>query len=366
MGDCVNFDLTDEQKLLRESLAGYLQRHAGVDAGHAALAGDRWKPELWAGMGGDLGLFGAALPEADGGFGGGAVETMLIAEELGRALVVSPYVETVVVAMALLRGSSAADGLREAIVAGDAIVAPALHEPGKRFDVSAFECRASGDQLTGSKVAVTAAPIASHLLAPAMDGSTAALFLVDAAAPGITHRDYKLIDGTPASDILFSATPATRLDLPTPCVEQLERAVDEGIAAFCAEAVGILDVMLAQTIAYTRQREQFGVPIASFQALQHRMADMATLLERSRSMSVMATLSLELAAPERQRAISAAKAFVSDALKSVGEAAIQLHGGIGTTEEIAVSHYFKRATVLQSQYGSAAYHLKRMGDGDRA
>lgn len=362
----MNFDLTDEQKLLQDSLARYLQRHSGLEAGHAAYAGDRWKPELWAGLAGELGVFAAALPEADGGFGGGAVETMLIAEELGRALVVSPYIETIVVAMSVLRGDEGTAGLRAAIVAGEAIVAPALHEPGKRFDTSRFSTLATGDRLTGGKVAVNAAPIASQLLIPAQDGDGVSLYLVEADAAGVTRRDYRLIDGTPASDIELADVKAVRVGTAGTGGPRLDRAVDEGIAALCAEAVGVLDVMLLQTVTYTRQREQFGVPISSFQVLQHRMADMATLLERSRSMSVMATLSLELPAPERQRAISAAKAFVSEALKSVGEAAIQLHGGIGTTEEIAVSHYFKRATVLQSQFGTAAYHLKRMGDATHA
>lgn len=366
MGTRVNFNLTEEQKLLRDSVARYLVRHYPFEARRASAANGGWRQEIWAGLAGELGLFGAALPEAEGGFGGGAEETMLISEELGRALVMEPYIESVVVGMALLRGEPEVTDLRAAIVAGEAIVAPALYEPGGRFDISHVQTTANAGKLSGQKIGVGAAPIATHLLVTACDDEGLALYLVDSGAAGVSRQDYQLIDGKPASELTFSGANGVRIGSRDNTMERIERAVDEGIAALCAEAVGIIDVMLAQTAAYTRQREQFGVPIASFQVLQHRMADMVTLLERTRSMSVMATLSLDLPAAERRRAISAAKAFVSDALKKVGEGAIQLHGGIGTTEEIAISHYFKRATVMQSQFGTAAYHLRRMGEGDLA
>lgn len=367
----MNFELSDEQKLLRESLAGYLQRRYDFDARGAAAADGGWRPEIWAGFAGDLGLFGAALSEAEGGFGGGATETMLIAEELGRALVMEPYIEGIVVATALLRDAHGVDALRDAIVAGETIVAPALYEAETRFAttpaVTVATTAPSGETLLdGAKVAVAAAPLAARFLVSAREGEGVSLFLVDAAAPGITRRDYPLIDGRPAADLTFAGVAAIRVGEAGAALPRIERAIDEGIAALCAEGVGIIDATIAQTVAYTKQREQFGVAIASFQALQHRMADMASLLERARSMAVMATLSLDLAEPERRRAVSAAKAFLSDALKSVGEAAIQLHGGIGTTEEIAVAHYFKRATVMQSQFGTADFHLRRMGAADPA
>lgn len=367
----LNFELSDEQKLLRESLAGYLARRYDFDARRRAAADGGWRPEIWAGFATELGLFGAALPEADGGFGGGATETMVIAEELGRALVMEPYLEGIVVTTALLRGAEGVQALRDAIVAGETIVAPALHEAGARFGLTPRATHVTalpdGDLvLSGAKVAVAAAPLAARYLVSALEGEGVSLVLVEADAPGISRRDYQLIDGRPASDLAFADAPAIRIGEAGTALARIERAIDEGIAALCAEAVGVMDAMLAQTVAYTRQREQFGVAIASFQALQHRMADMATLLERARSMAVMATLSLDLPDAERRRAVSAAKVFVADALKSVGEAAIQLHGGIGTTEEIAVSHFFKRATVMQSQFGSADYHLRRMGADDPA
>ena len=366
----MNFQLSDEQTLLRDSLAGYLSRRYDFDARRAAAANGGWRPEIWAGFASELGLFGAALPEAEGGFGGGAVEIMVIAEELGRALVMEPYLESVVVAAALLRGLDAGTPLREAIVAGEAIVAPALFEAETRFSTTpavTHATRASTGEtlLDGAKVAVAGGPLASAFLVSAREREGVSLFLVDAAAPGVARRSYQLIDGRPAADLVLADVAATRLGEAGAALPRIERAVDEGIAALCSEAVGVMDAMLAQTVGYTKQREQFGVAIASFQALQHRMADMATLLERARSMAVMATMSLDLPDPQRRRAVSAAKAFIGDALKAVGEGAIQLHGGIGTTEEIAISHYFKRATAMQSQFGTADFHLRRMAADDQ-
>jgi len=358
----VNFDLSDEQKMLRDSLVGFLRREYEFDSRRASGAG--WQPDLWSRLAGELGLFGAALSSAEGGFGGGAVETMLIAEEFGRALVTEPYVESVVIATAALRGAPEADDVRARIVAGTAIVAPALYEADGRFNAAHIETRADAGRLSGAKTMVAAAPIATHLLVSAREADGISLFLVATDDAGVSRRDYRLIDGRPAADIMLDGASGIRIGRAGEAQPRIERAIDEGIAAICAEAVGVIDAMLAQTVAYTRQREQFGVPIGSFQALQHRMADMAALLERARSMAVMATLALDQPSAERRRAVSAAKVFISDALLAVGEGAIQLHGGIGTTEEIAVSHYFKRAIAMQSQFGTAAFHLKRMGEAD--
>jgi alkylation response protein AidB-like acyl-CoA dehydrogenase len=216
--------------------------------------------------------------------------------------------------------------------------------------------------LDGGKAAVVAGPIATHFLVSACDEGTDAvsLFLVAADAQGLERRDYALIDGRIASDLAFNRTAATRIGVAGDALPRIERAIDAALAALCAEAVGVMDVMLKTTVDYAQQRKQFGVPISSFQVLQHRMVDMFTHLERARSLAMMATLSLDLDPVERRKAASAAKAYVSKALKLVGEAAIQIHGGIGTTEDIAISHYFKRATVMQSQFGTASHHLERM------
>lgn len=359
----MNFDLSGEQSLLRESVGGYLARHYRFDARRAAASGAGWRPEIWRAFADELGLFGAALPESVGGFGGGVVETMVISEQFGRALVLEPYLESVVLATALLGADGPAD-LLSGVIDGSVIVAPALYEQGARFNLARIATRATaqGDDtvLDGTKLAVVAAPIATHYLVSALEGDAISLFLMPADASGIERRDYALIDGHLASDVSFARTPALRIGTPGAALPGIERAVDIATAALCAEAVGVMEAMLATTVDYARQREQFGVAIATFQVLQHRMVDMMTHMERARSLMLMATLSLDLPDGERRKAVSAAKAYVCKALKVVGEAAIQIHGGIGTTEEIAVSHYFKRATVIQSQFGTASFHLERM------
>ncbi|MCW1382944.1 acyl-CoA dehydrogenase family protein [Novosphingobium sp. KCTC 2891] len=356
----MNFQLSEEQNLLREALAGYLARRYTFDERRAALAGAGWRPEVWADLASEIGLFGAAIPEADGGLGGGPVEVMVIAEELGRVLALEPYVEAIVVAGALLRGNGDAVLLAD-IVAGHAVVVPALQEASSRFNPARIDCRHEAGAISGTKAAVVAAPFATHLLLSARDDRGVGLYIVESAAAGVERRDYRLVDGRPAADIVLHAAPARRIG-PVDCdaLALIERALDEGAAALCSEAVGIMATLLARTVDYARQREQFGRPIGTFQALQHRMADMAVAIERSRSMVYMATLSLALPAGERARAVSAAKAYVADALKLVAESAVQIHGGIGTTDEIDVSHYFKRAFVLQNYFGTAQYHLGRM------
>jgi alkylation response protein AidB-like acyl-CoA dehydrogenase len=288
---------------------------------------------------------------------------MIIAEEFGRSLVLEPYIESVVLGAALI-GSD--DGeLISRIIDGSAIVAPALYEGVARFSLGRIACKAkaSGDGhvLEGTKIVVGGGPLATHFVVSASAGDDdLGIFVVQADAPGIERRDYATIDGRPASDVTFSGAPASRLGASGNALPRIQAAVDCATAALCAEAIGVMDVLLKSTVEYARQREQFGVPIATFQVLQHRMVDMLTQIERSRSLSIMASLSLDLPADERGRAVSAAKAYIGQALQFVGEAAIQIHGGIGTTEELAVSHYFKRATVMQSQFGTSAFHLERM------
>ena len=364
----MNFDLSDEQVLLRESVAGYLARNYSFDARRAAARDAGWRPDIWQSFAQELGLFGAALPEDVGGFGGGPVETMVISEEFGRALVLEPYLESVVMGAALLRACPDAADLLGSIIDGSAIVAPALYEASRRFNLKnpATKAEGSGKEvvLNGTKCAVAAAPIATHFVVSAMDSSDEpGLFLVTADAAGVERRDYALIDGRRAADLTFTGTPALRIGAGEQgAAAQIEEAADHAIAALCAEAVGVMDALLKSTVEYARQREQFGVPIGSFQVLQHRMVDMLTHLERARSLSIMATISLGLEPAERGRAVSAAKAYISKALKLVGESAIQIHGGIGTTEELAVSHYFKRATVMQGQFGTGSFHLQRMAE----
>ena len=367
----MNFELREDQILLRDSIGGYLNRYYGQDLRRASLEAS-WRPEVWQGFVEQLGLLGATIPEAQGGLGGGAVETMIIAEELGRALVIEPYPEWVTLAVALLvGGGEAVADLVGGVADGSVRIAPALYEEGGRFNLGAVDTRSAGDagswSISGSKTGVAGACGATHLLVSARaSGSTRdrdgiTLMLVGLDAPSIERRDYALIDGRRAADFTFETSPARLIHDGPGTFALIERAVDEATVALCAEAVGVMQTALDLTVAYAKQREQFGQPIARFQVLQHRLADMQTRIELSRSLTIMATLSLGAPDGERQKSVSAAKAFVSEAAKFVGQGAVQIHGGIGTTDELAVSHYFKRATVIESQFGSAAFHLKRMG-----
>ncbi|QXQ07116.1 acyl-CoA dehydrogenase family protein [Sphingosinicellaceae bacterium] len=369
----MDFDLREDQQLLRDSVGAYLARHYSFDQRRAVLQNGAWRPDIWSGFAEQLGLLGATIPETLGGFGGGPVETMIICEKLGEALVLEPYIEWVTLASALLNraGDSVAD-LVAGIVDGSLRIAPALYEDKGRFSLALVTTRCTtedgGWTVTGTKTGIAGTAGATHFLVSARasgegrDPKGIALLLVAADAPDIERRDYTLIDGRSASDVSFHDTPARLIEFNDDTLATIERAVDEATVAVCAEAVGVMQTALDMTVAYASQRQQFGKPIASFQALQHRMVDMNTQIELSRSLTIMATLTVSAPDHERRKAVSAAKAFISEATKFVGQGAVQIHGGIGTTDELAISHYFKRATVIETQFGSAATHLKRMGE----
>ncbi len=367
----MNLDLTDEQRLLRDSLAGFLRRHYRFEDRAIGLANGGWRPEIWYACASDLGLFQAMLPVATGGFGGGGVEAMVILEQFGTALVLEPYTEAIILGLALLQdGAELTEDIVKRSVEGTAVVIPALYEEGRRFNPVPIVAHAkqisSRWKVSANKIAVVGAAFATHFilaartLADGGDRMDISLFLVDASSPLVSRKDYTLIDGRAASDISFTTADAIMLGTPDGAMARIEAALEAATAALCAEAVGVMQAMLEQTVDYARQREQFGQPIARFQVLQHRMVDMHNLLEQSRSLAMMAALALASPAPERRRAISAAKAFVSDAIATVAQAAVQIHGGIGTTQDCAISHYFKRATVISSQFGTASHHRRIM------
>ncbi len=371
----MDFNLTEEQRLLGDSLQRFLDGVYGFDARQKAIRSEAgWRPEIWRALAEDVGVLGAALPEAVGGFGGGPVDTMVIMRALGRALVVEPYLETVVIAAGLLSriGSAAAADAVERIIAGQLIATLAWGEPTSRYDAADVTTTARHDGagwvLDGRKAAVAAAPWASTLLVTARtsgerrDRSGISLFLVETAAPGVVMRAYPTVDGRRDAEVAFDGVRLGAEALLGEAGEALplvEQVLDEARAALCAEALGVMGELQRQTVEYARQRKQFGRPISEFQVLQHRMVDMFIQLEQSVSMTYMATLKLGLPAGERARAVSAAKVFVGRACSFVGQMAVQTHGGIGLTEELALSHYFKRATILETELGSADFHLKR-------
>ena len=367
----MDFNLSKEQELLRDGLGRFLSSRYDLEKSRAAAkTGAGWQPDIWRGFADELGILGAALPEDVGGIGGGPVEVMVIAEALGHALVVEPYVDTVVVAGGLLRraGGPAAKALLEKVVAGTAIVALAAAEPGSGEswrDVSTVADR-DGDEwvLRGSKIVVMSAPLATHLLITARTSAGLSLFVVetDSAATGVEVHRYRTVDDRRAADLVFDG-----LRLPADALlgeegqawPSLAQARDEGAAAICAEAVGCMRKVLADTVEYCKQRQQFGQPIGSFQALQHRMVDMYLEVEQAVAAVYLAVLNLEAEQDTRARAVSAAKATVGRAARFVGQQAVQLHGGMGMTEELAIGHYFKRLTALQFEFGTTDYHVAR-------
>jgi alkylation response protein AidB-like acyl-CoA dehydrogenase len=372
----VDFTLSGEQELLREGLSKFLAARYDLESSRAAAkTGPGWQPDIWRGFAEELGILGATLPESVGGSGGGSAEAMVIAEELGRALAIEPFVDTVIVAGGLLSraGGDAAASVLEEIAAGSAIVALAATEPGsgEHWEAIASSAVRDGDHwvLNGTKTVVVSAPLATHLLIVArtgqsVDSQAMSLFLTafDAAAPpaGLTVHGYRTIDDRRAADLIFDDVrlPADAL-LQTDAWPSLALARDEGAAAVCAEAVGAMRKVLADTVDYSKQRQQFGQPIGSFQVLQHRMVDMYMELEQAVSAAYLAVLNLDAEPDVRARAVSAAKATVGRAARFIGQNAVQLHGGMGMTEELAIGHYFKRLTALQYEFGSTDYHRAR-------
>jgi alkylation response protein AidB-like acyl-CoA dehydrogenase len=370
----MDFNLSKEQELLRSGLTKFLSTRYDLEKSRsAAKTGAGWQPEIWRAFADELGILGATFGEDVGGIGGGATELMVITEALGHALVIEPYVDTVVVCGGLLRraGGERAASLLEEVVAGTAIVALAAGEAGsgEQWRVAATTAERDGDGwiLNGSKTVAMTAPLATHLLVTATTPAGLSLFLVDvnSATSGLSLTGYRTVDDRRAADVVLDG-----LRLPADALlgadgqvwPSLEQARDEGAAAICSEAVGCMRKVLADTVEYCKQRQQFGVPISSFQVLQHRMVDMHIEVEQASAAVLLAILHLEDEAPVRARSVSAAKATVGRAARFVGQQAVQLHGGMGMTEELAIGHYFKRLTAMQFEFGTTDHHIGRYAE----
>lgn len=359
--------LSDEQKMLRDVLTRYLRERYDFDTRLARLrTGAAHDALLWQDLA-ELGVLAAALPEETGGLGGGAQAAMIVLEALGEALAVSPYLETVVQGAALLHacGGPWAGRLLPGIAEGSVRIAIAQAEPGSLEALPPRKVRAvpdgAGWMLEGEKVAAVGVPGATHWIVVAQAPQGIALFVLDASAPGVAVHPYRQIDERTAADLRFVHAPVPALALLAEgdrALAALDMAEGTAIAGLCAEAVGVLKRMLDDSVAFAKQRRQFGRPIAEFQALQHRMVDMYLMLEQARSAACIAMLAPAVGAP-RTRAIAAAKATIGRAARFIGENAVQLHGAMGMTDELAVGHYFKRAAVLQHQFGAADRHVRR-------
>ncbi|UCZ58602.1 acyl-CoA dehydrogenase family protein [Mycolicibacterium phocaicum] len=370
----MDFTFSAEQELLRDGLSKFLAGRYDLETSRAAAkSGPGWQPDIWQSFAEELGILGAALPEDAGGIGGGPVEVMLIAEALGHALVIEPYVDTAVVAAGLLlrSGSAPAGPVLEEIASGTAVVALAAAEAdsGDRWqDVQTTAARDGDDWvLRGDKIMVVNAPLATHLLVTARTPGGVSLFLVDVSESrdGLVMHSYRTVDDRRAADLELRDVRLpgdALLGAEGEAWPSIAQARDEGAAAVCAEAVGNMRKVLADTVEYAKQRQQFGQPIGSFQALQHRMVDMHMELEQSISAVYLAVLNLGADARTRARAVSAAKATIGRAARFIGQNAVQLHGGMGMTEELAIGHYFKRLTAVQYEYGSTDHHVTRYAE----
>ena len=368
----MDLSYNETQGMLRETLARFLADTYDFESRKKMLASPEGRdPGIWKAIATELGLTCAPFAEEHGGMGGGAIENMIMMEEFGKVIAIEPWLQTVVIGGGALKhaGGALAEATIPAIISGDAIIAFAYAEPQGRYNLADIGTTAKADGagyvLNGHKGVVYAAPWATHLLVTARTGggrrdrAGVELFLIEANRPGITRRDYPTVDGFMASEVYFENVAIPGEALLTGGIDLIERVVDEATVAVCAEASGIARTMVNSTVEYTKQRKQFGQPIGKFQVLQHRMSDMFVEAEQVSSMALMGTLKLDEAADVRKAAISMAKAKVGRSLKFVGQNAIQTHGGIGITMELAIGHYFKRGTMIEGQFGSIDHHLDR-------
>ena len=372
-GRTMDFNTTDEQTMLRDTVSRYLTDTYSFDARMKTVhSGKGWNPAVWKAFAEELGILGAPFSEAHGGLGGGAIENMIVMEEIGRALVIEPYLQTVVIAGGALKaaGGAIADAVIPEIIAGNALIAFAYAEPQGRYNLADLRTTAKKDGagyvLNGHKSVVYSAAYATHLLVTVRsaggqrDKDGVSLFLIPADLKGVSRRDYPTVDGSAASEVYFENVAVGAEHMiggEGTAFLLIEQIVDEGTAAICAEACGVTRVLHATTLDYAKQRKQFGKAIGEFQVIQHRLVDMFMEVEQAVSITLMATLKLDTA--ERAAAVSAAKSKIGKACKFVGQNAVQIHGGIGISNELSVGHYFKRSTMIEGQYGSVDHHLRR-------
>lgn len=374
----MDFSFSEEQTLLQDSVARFIQNDYDFAARQKIIRGeDGFSRAHWRTFA-ELGWLGVPFPEADGGFGGGAIESMIMLEQFGKGLVVEPFLPTVVLAGGALKIAGTAAQKQQylaGIIDGSLQGALAYVEPQGRFNLADLVTTAKADGggyvLNGYKAVVLNGPAADVLVVSARtsgaqrDRGGVTLFLVDAKAPGVSRRDYPTVDGLRASEITLENVKVGAeavLGEAGGGLPVLERVIDEGIMAVGSEAVGAMEVLYKATVEYCKTREQFGQPIGKFQVLQHRMVDMFMEHEQSKSLMYMAAMRLDEGyGPEAQKAVSAFKVQVGKSGRFVGQNAVQLHGGMGMTDELNIGHYFKRLTTIDTLFGNVDFHLKRFG-----
>jgi alkylation response protein AidB-like acyl-CoA dehydrogenase len=356
----MDFDFSDDQEQLRDAVRKWVDRGYGLERRSSIVKAGGFSRDAFGELAG-LGLCGLYVPEAQGGLGMGPVEGMVVMEELGRGIVLEPLVQSLIAGAVLAAYAPAklADEWLPDIASGESIVVLAYQERAARYrlDVCATTAVSRGESWTvsGAKSIVSVGDQADAFLVPATSAGKIALFMVKRQGSGVSTRGYGTLDGGRAAEVVFDNASADLVA--TEGADALSHAIDIGIAATCAEAVGAMEKTLAITTEYMNTRKQFGVAISSFQALRHRVADMKMQLELARSMSYYAALKLNAAAPERRAALARAKFQLGSSMRFIGQQAVQLHGGIGVTEEYAVGHYFKRLTQMEMTFGDTLHHL---------
>lgn len=368
----MDFTFTPEQQQFSDALRRWIEKDYSFEArkkiiySESGVSAQAWDTLV------ELGMTALPVPEEQGGFSGSAVDMMVVMQELGRGIVVEPYFATVLGAY-FLKIACGRESELEAVAGGQLKLACALAEKPSRYELFniATSARRDGDDflLSGAKAVVVHGGQADQLIVSARssggqrDYEGISLFVVPANAAGITRKDYRTIDGQRAADIVFDNVKVPSSALLGQLGEgwpMLDAAADYGVTLLCAEAVGAMEAIYAATLEYTKTRQQFGVPIGKFQALQHRMAEMFIHLEQARSMATLAAVKSDSAdIEERRRTASAAKARVGQAIKFVGQQAVQLHGGMGVTNELPAAHYFKRLTIIDLTLGDTDFHLAR-------
>jgi pimeloyl-CoA dehydrogenase small subunit len=378
----MNFDLSQEQQLLADSLKRFVTNDYSFDARAKIVTSPRgFSEDVWSALA-EMGLLGLPFPAEYDGFGGSAVDVMIVMEAIGEGLLVEPYLATVGLGgQFVARGGSPDQRKRllPAIAQGRCRMAFAHLERGARYDLAQVSLGArrqdDGFVLDGEKRVVLHGAAADTLVVSARtagaatDAQGVSLFLVDRAAPGITVKEYRTIDELRAADITFAGVSVPRdalVGLEGAGLPLIEEVVDYATALLCAEAVGCIRYANDTTLQYLKTRRQFGVPIGSFQALQHRMVDMVISYEQARSMTYLACVKVDTAGvAERRRVVSAAKVKLADACRHVSQESVQLHGGMGMTDELKVSHTFRRLTMIGQTFGDAEHHLERFAASAR-
>ncbi|WP_431477489.1 acyl-CoA dehydrogenase family protein [Massilia eburnea] len=363
----MDFTFKDEQQQFADALRRWVDKDYSFEARKKIIHSESGVSDrAWATLV-ELGMLALPVPEEQGGFNGSAVDMMVVMQELGRGLVVEPYFATVLGAQ-FLKLAGGQEGLLERVAAGELKLACALGEQQSRHalnDVLATDSSGAG-RISGRKTVVLHGGQAGAFIVSVRstgaqrDTDGISLYVVPCDAAGVQVADYRTIDGQRAATVEFRDAPGKLLGEQGKGWPLLEATTDYGAALLCAEAVGAMDAIFAATLEYLKTRQQFGAPIGKFQALQHRMADMFIHLEQARSMAMLAAVKLDSGDDEeRRRVVSAAKARVGQAARFVGQQAVQLHGGMGVTDELPAAHYFKRLTMIEITLGDADHHLER-------